>query len=182
LQQVPSGIHYQVNGRLDDYQDVQERQPSLDVHISSILAMRVAFMRHVGPYREVGQIWGKLFAMVGPRGLVGRGTRILGIAHDDPEVTPPEKVRYDACIVVDDRFRPEGDLGLQEIGGEYAVTTHRGPYETLGETYARVCGQWLPESGRELRTAPSVEVYRNSPQDTRPEDLLTDIHLPLLVG
>jgi AraC family transcriptional regulator len=177
--QVPSGIHYQEECRLDGFRDVQEGRPPLDVQVVSFPATRLAFMLDAGPYSEVGLTWSKLFTRVGPRGLIGRSTRILGLVHDDPEVTPADKVRYDACIVVDERFQPEGDLGLQEISGEYAVATHRGPYETAGETYARVCGRWLPGSGRELRSAPSVEVYRNSPRDTRPEDLLTDIHLPL---
>ncbi len=180
--QVPSGIHYQVDGRLDDYRDVPEERPLLDVHVVSFPATRVAFLRHLGSYSEVGHTWGKLIAWAGSKGLIGRSSKILGLVHDDPEVTPPDKVRYDACIVVDDRFQPEGEFGLQEIHGEFAVATHRGSYETLGETYARMCGQWLPRSGRELCSAPCVEVYRNSPQDTRPEELLTDIHLPLLMG
>ena len=178
--QVPSGVHYQVDGRLDDYRDMQEARPSLNVHVVLFPLTRVAFIRHLGPYGEVGSAWAKLFAWAGPKGLVGRSTRILGVVHDDPEVTPSDKVRYDACIVVDDCFKPEGDFGLQEIGGEYAVATHQGPYASLGETYVRICGQWLPSSGRELRSAATVEIYRNSPQDTRPEELLTDIHLPLL--
>jgi hypothetical protein len=66
-----------------------------------------------------------------------------------------------------------------EYGGAFAVTTHRGPYDKLGETYARLCGEWLPASGREARSAPSFEMYRNSPRDTSPADLLTDIYLPL---
>jgi AraC family transcriptional regulator len=180
FQQDASAIPFQANGRLD-FRDVREGRP-LEVHVTSFPATRVAFMRHVGPYGEVGQTWGKLFAWAGPRGLIGHGARILGIVHDDPEVTPPDKVRYDACIVVDDCFQPEGEVGLQEIAGEYAVATHQGPYETLWETYARACGQWLPASGRELRSSPSLEVYRNSPRETRPEDLLTDIHLPLRTG
>ena len=104
----------------------------------------------------------------------------LGISHDDPDVTPADKIRYDACISVDESFQPEGEVGVQGIeGGEYAVVTHRGPYEKLSETYAWICGKWLPGSGRELRPTPGFELYRNSPQDTAPEDLVTDIHLPL---
>ena len=37
----------------------------------------------------------------------------------------------------------------------------------------------VARSGREALTAPSLEIYRNSPWNTRPEDLVTDIHLPL---
>jgi AraC family transcriptional regulator len=64
-------------------------------------------------------------------------------------------------------------------GGRFAVTTHPGSYETLGETYTRFCGEWLPQSGLELLAAPALEFYRNSPQETPPEELLTDIYMPL---
>ncbi len=64
-------------------------------------------------------------------------------------------------------------------GGEYAVATHHGPYDRLGQTYAKLCGQWLPENGYEPRSAPSFEIYRNNPQTTPAEDLLTDVHVPV---
>jgi AraC family transcriptional regulator len=180
LPPIASGIHYHADGRLDDYRDVHDESPRPEVRIVSFPATRVAFMRHVGPYGDVGRTWSRLFAWLGPRGMIGPCPQMLGIVYDDPEVTPPEKVRYDACVAVDDRFAPQGDVGLQEIAGDYAVATHRGPYTRLGETYARLCGLWLPGSGRELASAPCVEVYRNSPMDAAPENLLTDIHLPLL--
>lgn len=182
LQPAAWETHSHPDGRLKKYLNAQESRPSLAARIVSIPTMRVAFMRHVGPYGEVGQTWGKLFAWAGPKGLLGRGVKIMGIVHDDPEVTPPDKVRYDVCIVVDDSFRPEGDIGTQQIAGKYAVATHQGSYEALGETYGRLCGQWLPGSGWELRSAPAFEMYRNSPRDTKPEELLTDIYLPLLMS
>ena len=58
---------------------------------------------------------------------------------------------------------------------QFFVGIHR-PVVTM---YAALCGQWLPSSGRRERSAPCFEVYKNSPQDTPPEDLVTDIYLPL---
>ena len=43
----------------------------MDVEIKRFPPQRVAFMRHVGPYSEVGRVWGKLMAWAGPRGLIG---------------------------------------------------------------------------------------------------------------
>jgi len=89
-------------------------------------------------------------------------------------------VRYDAAIVVPDRVKASGEVLIQEIpGGDYAVTTHRGPYDSLGRTYASLCGVWLPASGRELRDAPPIEFYLNDKSVTPPQDLLTEICLPL---
>ena len=76
--------------------------------------------------------------------------------------------------------QPEGEFGVMEIaGGEYATLMHKGPYETLGRAYQALLGGWLPQSGRELRDAPCFEAYLNSPQNTRPEELLTVIHAPV---
>lgn len=152
----------------------------MKVQIERVEPLRVAFVRHVGPYHEVNLAWDRLCMQLGKDGLLGPGTRFIGICYDDPEVTAPEKIRYDACVTVDSDFVPEDDIGVQTVGGgEYAVTTHLGPYELLGQTYAQLLGQWLPRSGRELRSEPSLEFYLNTPESTDPEDLITDIYAPL---
>jgi len=150
------------------------------VKVEKLPAMRVAFVRHVGPFKDVGAAWGSVMGWAGMRGLFGPHTRAIGVIHDDPDITAPEQLRYDASVTVLGDVRAEGTIGIQEIAaGDYAIARHRGPYDRISETYARMCGEWLPSSGRELATAPALEFYLNAPQTTRPEDLLTDACLPL---
>lgn len=105
---------------------------------------------------------------------------MIGISHDDPQVTEASRFRYDACMTVDRDVTPEGDVGKKTIaGGRYAVFVHEGPYEGFEETYGRIFGAWLPESGEQLREEPCFELYLNSPDQTPPEDLRTEIWLPL---
>ena len=152
----------------------------MKVKIKRLTPLKVAFVRHVGPYDQCGRAWEKLCAHLVREGQFGPGAQFIGQCHDDPEVTPPEKIRYDACCVVDDGFQPSGEVGVQAIpGGDYAMTTHFGPYHRLSETYASLYGQWLPRSGRECRSAPSLEFYLTDPENTEPEDLVTDIYAPL---
>jgi AraC family transcriptional regulator len=81
---------------------------------------------------------------------------------------------------VGEAFTPSGDIGVQTVaGGDYAITTHTGPYNQIGRTYAEFLGQWMPRSGYELRNAPCFEVYLNDPQSTPREELLTDIYAPM---
>jgi len=173
-------VHFQEGSRIEDFELFHHGVTNMDVAIKKIGAMNVAFIRHVGPYMQCGQAWGKLCAGLGPKGMLGPNSAFIGLCHDDPDVTPADKIRYDACVTVPKSFKPDGDLAVQSIsGGDYAVMTHRGPYEKLNESYALLMGQWLPQSGRELRSAPCFEIYRNSPEQTAPEDLVTDIHVPL---
>jgi AraC family transcriptional regulator len=105
---------------------------------------------------------------------------MIGIVHDDPDVTPAEKVRYDAAVTVTRPVQPEGEFGVLELpGGKYALMQYRGPYAALGAAYQRLYGGWLPKSGYQLGEAPAFDEYLNSPQNAKPEDLLTLIHLPL---
>ncbi len=175
-----TGVHYHVDGQVPEFHPAYEGGTPMEVTVENIDPIRVAFMRHVGPYNEVGETWQKLCGWAGPRGLLGPQMKMLGLCHDDPDVTLPEKIRYDACLVVGDNVEPAGDVGVQEIaGGEYAKALHVGPYEKLGETYAALCGQWMPQSGRTPRSSPSFEVYLNNPQTTPPEQLRTEVYMPV---
>lgn len=175
----PSDVHYQENGSISDLQ-LPIGGKTMEVRIERIEPMRVAFVRHVGPYNEVETAWERLCTRLGKDGLLGPGTKFIGVCYDDPEVTAPEKIRYDACVTVEEDFAAQDDVGVQTIsGGEYAVATHIGPYNMLGKTYANLLGQWLPRSGRELRSEPSLEFYLNAPESTDPQELITDIYAPL---
>ena len=178
LAKAPSGIHFDkpISVRFRTL----HRGGNMKVEIKRLKPMRVAFMRHVGPYGDVGKTWDQFLTVMGKEGYLGGNPLMLGSCHDDPEVTPPAKLRYDACLTVGEDFSPRGDVGVQTVaGGAYAVTTHTGPYDQLGRAYAEFLGQWLPRSGRELRDAPCFEVYLNAPESTAPEELLTDIYAPL---
>lgn len=137
---------------------------------------RVAYMRHIGPYQNVGPTFMRFMQWAGPKGLFGPTTEVLGIGHDDPATTAADKIRYDCCITVPADFQPEGDIGVQTLpAGSYAVLTLRGPYSELPAAYKYLFADWLPASGRACGGFPPFEIYRNSPADTKPEDLITEV-------
>lgn len=173
-------VAYVPEGRWESIKIPTLEEIAVEIRIENRPAMRAAFMRHIGPYQEVGQTWGRFCGWVGQNGLFGPNTKLFGMSHDDPEVTPPDKLRYDACIVVGDDFEPRDDVGVQEVaGGEYAVALHCGPYENFKQTYAAIYGQWIPANGREPADGPAIEVYLNDPNSTKPEDLRTEVCVPL---
>ncbi len=154
---------------------------AMSVRFEAMPKMRVAFARHTGPYAEADAAIRRLARWAGPQGLFAGAATIFGIAHDDPEVTPAANLRFDAALKVPDGVTPVASgIGVQVLPARtYAVTEHRGPYETLGETYSRFCGEWLPISGRLAVSGPALEFYLNSPHDTPKRLLRTEIHLPV---
>ena len=106
--------------------------------------------------------------------------RTFGLSHDDARTTPVSRLRYDACISVSGDVSASEPFELRTLeGGRFAVAMHRGPYENLGETYAQLLDRWLPESGEQPRSAPCMEFYMNDPSTVLPEDLLTELWVPL---
>ncbi len=180
LPKSPSGVHFgKIPATLHYIQGVID----MKVQIKEMEGIRVACMRHKGPYETCGETWEKFLPIMGSQGLLGGEASMIGLCHDDPEETPAEEIRYDACLKVDEDYQPQEGVDVRTIsGGSYAVTTHVGPYNRLNETYAALCGQWLPDSGYELRSEPCFEIYITDPENTEPEDMLTDIYAPLTRG
>jgi AraC family transcriptional regulator len=183
-QRAATGISYHPEGDLEDFNPLTEGALTMDVTIKPIPPTRVIFVRDTGPYgHSAMNAWEKLCRWAGPRGLLNGKPTFIGLSHDDPDVTPAAKIRYDACLVATRDVQPEGEIGVQEIGGgDYAVTVHKGPYENLSATYAALCGQWIPQKGYRLRTLPPLEIYLNSPESTPPEELLTEVCVPVEKG
>jgi AraC family transcriptional regulator len=153
---------------------------AMDIRILVLEPLRVAYVRRLGPYQDCGPAWQTLTAWAGRRGLLDERSVLLGVGHDDPAVTDPSRLRYDACLVIDEGTAVDDGIAIQVLpGGEHAVAVHRGPYELLPGAYAEIMGRWLPAQGRKLGRGSPYEIYRNNPLATAPQDLITEIRVPL---
>lgn len=181
---APSGVHYDEDGVVDGFEPVTEESRNMEITVKTRPQCRALFVRHIGPYDLVGETWEALMEFAALRGLVDGESLMLGSSHDDPAVTPRDKLRYDACLTISrevaDRVQLESPVGLCDLaGGEYAVALHEGPYQNLDVTYSAVFGQWMPTNDREPRDGPCLEHYLNEPGTTEPDDLLTEVWVPL---
>ena len=151
----------------------------MDVTVETRERLRVATLAHRGAYNRIGAAFGRLQGIAGPAGLEREGALCLAIYHDDPETTPVEELRADAGISVSEDALLPADLGETFLpAGRYARTTLQGPYDKLGDSWARFMGEWLPSSGERVGEGPTFEVYRVMTMD-KPEALQTDLYLPL---
>ncbi len=150
------------------------------VDIIEVPERRLAALAHKGPYLEVGKTFEQVSAIFGRRNLWPHAQGMIGIYHDDPTHVPAADLRSHAGIVVPDGVALPDDLEDISIpAGKMAAMHYKGPYSGLRAAYDHLFGVWLPKSGQEPRDASMLEVYLNSPIDTAPEELLTDICMPL---
>jgi len=143
-------------------------------------ARRLAAVPHTGPYYEINRAFEKLGSTVAARGLYGRFGHMVGVYYDSPANVKPADLRSHAGLEAPPDLAI--DPPLEEVtlsAGRHAVLTFTGPYVGLPAAYDQLLGVWLPASGEVPADGPMFEVYLNSPMDTPPEALVTEICLPL---
>ena len=151
-----------------------------NVTIKPLARIQAVTVDHIGSPLEVGKAFDRLLGWLGSRGLVVPGLRLVSIYSDDPSVVPEHQLRVLAGVVAEAELPIEAPLQHTSIAaGPYAVLRHKGPYANMKGAYDWLYGTWLPESGREATDAPVFEEYLNSPRDTAPTELVTEINLPL---
>jgi AraC family transcriptional regulator len=143
-------------------------------------ARRLAAVPHKGPYPTINSAFEKLGATVAARGFHGRFGHMVGVYYDSPADVKPADLRSHAGLEAPADLPL--DPPLEEVtlpAGRHAVLTFTGPYAGLPAAYDQLFGVWLPASGESPADSPVFEVYLNSPMDTPPEALVTEICLPL---
>jgi len=156
------------------------RGRTMNVEIKDMPARRLATIRHVGAYNQIGEAFRRLGDIAGSNGLFRPGAEMLALYHDDPDATPTEQLRSDAGITVPDNLMLPAGLDEQRVSaGRYACALHVGPYDRLPDAWARLMGEWLPASQHRVGAGASYEIYRNDPTTTPKEKLETEICIPV---
>ena len=147
----------------------------MDVTVVNQPELRIAGIRHIGPYHEIGREFARLGGML--KGPPPAAAQMIALFHDDPAVTPPDKLRADAAITLAGQTSAPSGLIEQRIpAGRYAKAIHKGGYEGLPSAWNALKNEWLPKSGHKMGS-PSYEVYVNNPMTTEKSQLLTEIYL-----
>lgn len=156
-----------------------------EVVIRNVEPMEVLSVDHVGPYMQIGKAFDGLFGWLAKHNLLAGQMRMIGIYYDDPGVVAEDELRSKAGVLlphpVQASVTVSPPVSVAHVkGGEYAVLRHKGPYSDMRAAYEWLYGTWLVQSGREAADAPVFEEYLNSPKETAPAELLTEICLPLV--
>ncbi len=181
----PSRYRAWVRTQAQQPQEDAAEQPSDAYSISETKIRRLyrahlAFIRHVGPYEEVSDtLFDALEEWATDQNLAG--PRIwMGIGHDAPGTTRSEHLRFDAALVVPSVFTPRGHIGHQVFeGGDFAVTTHAGPFATLPAAYATIFPRVMRLPKHRLIGLPAVEIYQTARVNAQLRVNVTDICLPV---
>jgi len=149
----------------------------IEVQIKTTEPTTVAFIAMRGAYDQIPMAMGRLYAWVTERGLEPAGMP-SGVYLTDPETVPqPEALwKLRAPVAGDPQETPPDEFGcgIERVPAhEVASTLHKGPYDTLSDTY-RELAEWARDNGYRV-VGPPEEFYQSDPDTTPPEEYLTEV-------
>ena len=166
-----------------------------DITLTAVPAQTVLGLRRRGRYQElIPQMIMELYVFVKDHGIEVAGMPVF-VCHEtspeevmeameagtaDVEVALPVAATLAALVAVPLLASKEGGeiVSCYELpGGMMAKAVHRGPYETSEATYNDIFA-WVEKHGRTI-TGPIREVYLNDPAEVAPEEILTEIYVPI---
>ena len=150
-----------------------------------IRPLTVVYARSMGPYQaSSAEAWRLMSAWLDRQQMRRRAKQGYGFFRDNPKLTAPELLRYDACVPATAGLDadPEAGIGRQTLpGGAYAVQTHIGSYADAGELFSRLHREIVPKRGLYVDyDRPFVAIYLNDPVVTREVHRRTELCVPVL--
>lgn len=157
------------------------RRKEMNVKIEKLPEYRIAYMRKIGPYGNNNiQLMQELKKWAITRDLLVESSIILGIAHDDPQVTPVENCRYDSCVVLSDEYELEKNINEAVLpGGEYAIFSTEYTAEAVAQTWNEIFSIWLPDSTYQIDERPVFERYIGASTDINIQPETCEICIPV---
>ncbi|WP_298757185.1 GyrI-like domain-containing protein [uncultured Psychroserpens sp.] len=140
------------------------------------------YYRMQGAYQtlDYAGAWEKLWAQIKAQKLFTKGIQMFGLPYDDPNVTPADKLRYDACLIIHKKAEAVGDIGVKTLkGGKFAVFLYQGSYKYFADVYNYMFEEWLINTDYELRDEPVRERYISHPDRVAENKLKTEFYIPI---
>lgn len=167
---------FRKNGQADDpcrrYTDDElaeaDRNGEFDVRLLELPERRVVYLRIADSYTVENVLHGyrTFIAWLRDRfGELPEGGTLIGMSHDDPEVTPAALCRYDFCWTIDDDVKTDGPIAIRTMPACTVAALHiDGDIGRLSRGWDWLYGHWLPRSRWQPAHLPAMEIYRRTPE------------------
>ena len=149
----------------------------MKIEVKDSTATKVVYLEYVGNYAEIGKKFEELMKYAMENKLEMSGPPI-GMYFDDPAKVPPDKTRAEVCVPVKGEPKVTEPYKVKEIpAGKVASTVMKGPYEEIAKSYGDIF-KWIGENKFKV-DGPLSEIYLNNPKTTKPQDLVTEVRIPI---
>lgn len=142
--------------------DHREKGESMKVEIKEFEQRDVVYSSSKEGYNpeSIHSVWNELMTDLANLGNPVESLNLFGVCHDNPQVTPEDKCRYDACLLKEELSSvPKNSMETSFPKGRYACFYYKGSPEKLLQFYLDIYKSWFPKSGEEPGDFPLLEHY-----------------------
>lgn len=158
----------------------------LQFEVEELPDLGMLYLEYQGTYENIDAIRAmgdQLGKYVAKKNLLTKNTIFMAEILDDEQITESFRCRYRIGIILYEplSFEPEGLFQVKLVKAQkYAKFLHKGSYESSYETYQRIYAQWFTDVQLEFVDRPTLEFFLNDERNTTPENLLTEIYIPIV--
>lgn len=137
---------------------------NMNVEIKELERQRVCTLASASGYEPeaIFEVWDKLNEWAVSNSIKTNEQQRFAFCVDNPTVTPIDKCRYKASVVIDDSIQVNSPFSISEIPkGKYAVLYFNGSPEETIKAQLVIYSDWFPNSGFEPDEFPMLEHYLN---------------------
>ncbi|HZL07497.1 MAG TPA: GyrI-like domain-containing protein, partial [Coriobacteriia bacterium] len=135
-----------------------------------------------GAFDQMPEAFGRIYGWLQGAGHIPRGMPVAVYFNDPAEVDPAEALWELWAPIEPDAevYGPDAEgIAIKRVPMmRVATTMHQGPYDMVASTYERLI-PWIAEMGLQV-AGPPMEAYLNDPHEVAPEEILTEIMIPVL--
>ncbi len=137
---------------------------NMNIEVKELDRQRVCTLASERGYEPdaIYRAWDKLIEWATFNGIQQDAQKRFAFAYDNPTVTPVDKCRYTASVVISEDVQVKSPFLVSEIPkGKYAVLYFKGSPEETIKAQLSIYSDWLPNSGFEPDNFPMLERYLN---------------------
>ncbi len=157
--------------------------PKVEVKRAGPLHLAYIPSRHGYHPESTKAAWVRLFQWANAHQRFTPETRLVGISFDDPEITPPHRCRYFACMTMPPEQQGDKVISIFDIPEHLCAAARITCLEVaqIQQAYRMLYNTWLPDSGFFMADLPPYEIIYDAPDVTPGGPYVFDLCIPITV-
>lgn len=148
--------------------------------ITDVSAFSYVCLPYTGSYENHEAVIGALMEAAATQGFEMTGP-MLGVYYNSPADTPADSLVWEIGFQVPDSLEVSEPLVVKKwLFTRVAKAMHTGSYETVDQTYPKIF-EFIGKQNM-MPAGPTMERFLNDPQQVAPEELKTEIWVPISGG
>ncbi|MEL7423000.1 MAG: AraC family transcriptional regulator [Bacteroidota bacterium] len=160
----------------------RQKIPFEIVHLPGFKYLILAYRGSYDDVAAIEKVAQQLYQYAMEKNILSERSTFMTEIIDDSELGDHIHLRFNVAFILERplQFEPEGLYRVKKHSRQkYAKFTHQGTHQSCIDFHNRIYALWMLDVQLELEDRPTLEFYPNADEDGPPEDMITEIYIPV---